>query len=119
MHVEETETHALRLRMILDRHTREPDPIKSKVVGALLEEAEDMINEADRDAVRDAALVAAAQCVEHFEIAAYGTARHFARVLGRDEDAALLDQTLQEEGRTDHRLTAIAERINPAARKAA
>ena len=119
MHIEETEGHSQRLRAILGGGTKEGSPIKSRVASALIDEAEDMINEADHDAVRDAALIAAAQCIEHYEIAAYGTVRHFARVLGRAEDAALLDQTLQEEGRTDHRLTAIAERINPAARKAA
>ena len=119
MHVEETEDHSRRLRTILGRRTKDGDPIKSRVASALIDEAEDMINEADHDAVRDVALIAAAQCIEHYEIAAYGSVRHFARVLGRDDDAAMLDQTLQEEGRADHRLTAIAERINPSARKAA
>jgi len=120
MHVEETETQASRLRTILGRLTGKSDDLeKNKVVEALIDDAEDMIKEADHEAVRDVALIAAAQCLEHYEIAAYGTVRHFARVLGHDEDAALLDQTLQEEGRTDHRLTSIAERVNPAARKAA
>ncbi len=120
MHVEETEAHAMRLRTILGRVTGKPgDLVKNRVVVALLDEAEDMIEEADHEPVRDAALIGAAQCVEHYEIAAYGTVRHFARVLGRDEDAALFDQTLQEEGRTDHQLTNIAERVNPAAGKAA
>lgn len=119
MHVEETEVQAMRLRTILGRMAVKAEPVKNKAVEALLAEAEDVIDEADHDAIRDAALIATAQCVEHYEIAAYGALRHFARVLGRDEDAALLDQTIQEEGRADQRLTSIAERVNPTAKKAA
>ena len=64
-------------------------------------------------------LAGPAQRIEHYEIAAYGAARHFAHVLGLDSDAELLNQTIHEEGHADHLLTSIADRMNPIARKAA
>lgn len=118
-HVEETEKQAARLRTILEALPGDHDPIKCKVVSALIDEAEDMIEDSDHDHVRDAALIAAAQRIEHYEIAGYGAVRHFARVLKRDQDVTLLSQTIDEEGNADHRLTGIAERVNPTARKAA
>jgi ferritin-like metal-binding protein YciE len=118
-HQRETEAQALRLRTILDPLAGDVDLIKCKVIGALIDEAEDMIQEADHDPVRDAALIAAAQRVEHYEIAAYGAVQHFARVLGREEDATLLQQTAEEEKHADRLLSGISERINPLARKAA
>jgi len=114
----ETEVHANRLRDVLTS-TGSTAPLKCKVIFALFDEVEDLLKGASHDAVRDALLIAAAQRIEHYEIAAYGTVRQFARVLGRDSDAGILDQTIQEEGRADHRLTSIAERINPTAKKAA
>jgi ferritin-like metal-binding protein YciE len=71
------------------------------------------------EALRDAALIAAAQRVEHYEIAAYGAVRQWAHILGKNEQAALLDQTIKEEGHADHLLTGIASRINVEADKAA
>jgi ferritin-like metal-binding protein YciE len=66
-----------------------------------------------RDAfVKDAALIAAAQRIEHYEIAAYGAIRQFARVLGESSAAEILDKTIKEEGHADHLLTTIAERVN-------
>jgi ferritin-like metal-binding protein YciE len=74
------------------------------------------MKDAEDDAVRDAGMIAAAQRVEHYEIAAYGTARTYARMLGNDEAARLLQQTLDEEGETDKKLTQLAEsRVNPQA----
>src|ERR1700753_2168637 len=93
-HVLETEAHASRLRGILEHNPGETDLVKCKVMEALIAEAEDMIEDADHDSVRDAALIAAAQRVEHYEIAAYGTLRHFAHVLGRHDDAEVLSQTM-------------------------
>jgi ferritin-like metal-binding protein YciE len=75
----------------------------------LIKEGEDMINAEGDSAVRDAALIAAAQRVEHYEIAGYGSARTFAEQLGKAEAANLLQQTLNEEGETDKRLTQIAQ----------
>ncbi|HTX75951.1 MAG TPA: DUF892 family protein [Terracidiphilus sp.] len=124
-HLEETEEHIRRLERILgEEHRRNPaadatGPVKCKPIGALTTEAEEMIIDA-RDAwVRDAALIAAAQRVEHYEIAAYGTLRQWALLLGETAAAELLDQTLKEEGHADHLLTSIAERVNPKAKKAA
>lgn len=118
-HLRETEVHANRVRDILKEVTDAPSPEKCTVLYALFDEAEDMIRGAMHDQVRDAMVIAGAQRIEHYEIAAYGALRQFARVLGRENEARMLDQTLEEEGRADHRLTHIAERINPTAQKAA
>jgi ferritin-like metal-binding protein YciE len=75
----------------------------------LIQEGEEMVNAKGDSAVRDAALIAAAQRVEHYEIASYGTARAFARQLGLNEPAQLLDATLHEEEHADKKLTEIAE----------
>jgi ferritin-like metal-binding protein YciE len=118
-HQQETVIHADRLRDILSHTVEGVDPLKCKVIYALFDEAEDLLKGVSQEAVRHALLIAAAQRIEHYEIAAYGTVRQFASVLGHDEDAQKLDQTIREEGRADHRLTRIAERINPTAKKVA
>jgi ferritin-like metal-binding protein YciE len=118
-HLQETEEQVDRLEEILLEATGESKSIKCKVLPALVEEAEDMIKDASDESVRDAALIAAAQRVEHYEIAAYGAVRHFARILGETAQAQLLDQTIKEEGNADHLLTEIANRVNPYAQKAA
>jgi ferritin-like metal-binding protein YciE len=82
----------------------------------LLKEGAEMIKEDAEDDVRDAGLISAAQRVEHYEIAGYGTARTYAKLLGDNKGAKLLQQTLDEEGATDKKLTQLAERINVAAR---
>jgi ferritin-like metal-binding protein YciE len=86
----------------------------------LLKEGQKVLGkQADPD-VKDAAIIAAAQKVEHYEIAAYGTARTYAKMLGDMEAALLLEQTLDEEGQTDQRLTKLAEyHVNPKAASAA
>ena len=84
----------------------------------LLEEGKEIMSEVEDEELLDAGLIGAAQRVEHYEIAGYGTARTFARELGYEEHAKILQQTLDEEGETDHRLTAIAEgRVNRDAEK--
>lgn len=124
-HLQETEVHVNRLEEILykaktaDNAITSTGPVKCKGVESLIEEAEDMILDARAAYVRDAALIAAAQRVEHYEIAAYGAVRHFAHVLGEASAEEILDKTIKEEGHADHLLTSIAERINPAATKAA
>jgi ferritin-like metal-binding protein YciE len=118
-HLEETEVQVNRLEEILQEATGDASAIKCKVLAALVEEAEDMIKDASDESVRDAALIAAAQRVEHYEIAAYGAVRHFAQILGETEQAQLLDETIKEEGHADHLLTEIANRVNPYAEKAA
>ena len=78
----------------------------------LVEEGEEAIEAKAPPAIRDAYLIGAAQRVEHYEIAAYGTARSFAETIGEDEVAELLQETLDEEGETDKKLTTIAAAVN-------
>lgn len=118
-HLQETQVHVIRLEQILREATGEAKSIKCKVIPALVEETEDMILDSSDESVRDAVLIAAAQRVEHYEIAAYGAVRHFAQLLEEASQAELLDQTIKEEGHADHLLTEIAGRVNPYAGKAA
>jgi ferritin-like metal-binding protein YciE len=118
-HLQETNVHVTRLQNILREETRDVEAETCKVLKALVTEAEDMIKDAKDDAVRDAALIAAAQRVEHYEIAVYGAVRQWAVILGKNQQAGLLDQTIKEEGHADHLLTEIASRINVEADKAA
>src|SRR5436305_795791 len=82
---------------------------KCEGMQGLLEEGEDIISEFPESPARDAALIAAAQKVEHYEISAYGSARTFAKILGQDGAAELLEETLEEEKTADEKLTEIAE----------
>jgi ferritin-like metal-binding protein YciE len=77
----------------------------------LIEEGEELVEEGEPSAVLDAGLIGAAQKVEHYEMAGYGTARTFANILGHDEAAQLLQQTLDEEKETDLKLTELAESV--------
>jgi ferritin-like metal-binding protein YciE len=119
IHKDETEQQVLRLEQILTAATGSAKLIKCKAVHALIDEGEDMLLDARNDAVRDVALIASAQRIEHFEIAAYGAVRRFAEILGDSAAATLLTQTIDEEGNADQVLTAIAERLNLDARQAA
>ena len=116
---QQTEAHAARLKDILGRTTDEADPLKCKVIYALFDEADDLLKGASQEGVRNALIITAAQRIEHYKIAAYGAVRQYARVLGCDDDARILDKTMQEEKQSDRQLTSMAERINPAAKKAA
>jgi ferritin-like metal-binding protein YciE len=118
-HLQETNVHVTRLQDILREETKDVEAETCKVLKALVTEAEDMMKDAKNETVRDAALIAAAQRVEHYEIAAYGSVRQWALVLGKNGQATLLDQTIKEEGHADHLLTEIASRINVEALKAA
>jgi len=108
-----TDEHVRRLETIFDELGRKPGGKKCKGMEGLIEEGRELLEEdADPD-VRDAALIGAAQRVEHYEIAGYGTARTYARQLGFNNHVELLQRTLDEEGQTDERLTKLAEgRIN-------
>lgn len=118
-HMQETRLHVQRLEEILGEEAGEAKNAKCKVMAALATEAEDMVKDAADDSVRDAALISAAQRVEHYEIACYGAVRRWAQVLGERQHAELLDKTIKEEGHADHLLTEIAGRVNPYAEKAA
>jgi ferritin-like metal-binding protein YciE len=100
--VQRLQTIATELGVEIDGHT-------CKGMEGLLKEGQDVIEANADPAARDAALIGAAQRVEHYEIAGYGTARTYARMLGHDNAAELLQTTLSEEGSTDHRLTRLAE----------
>jgi ferritin-like metal-binding protein YciE len=114
-HLQQTEKHIERLESVFQHRGLEPErEICEAMVGLLKEGSEVVSARGDHD-VLDAALIAAAQRVEHYEISGYGTARAFARQLNDEYSAELLDQTLDEEKQTDHQLTEIAEEaVNPA-----
>ena len=115
-HLEVTRMQVERLDKIFERLERSPRGKKCKGMEGLLEEGKEMMEEDMEPEVRDAALISAAQRVEHYEIAGYGTVRTYARLLGEEEDARLLQKTLDEEGETDKKLTLLAESsINVAA----
>lgn len=109
MHRSQTEEQVRRLEQIFDSLDHQPGGQKCRGMEGLIEEGEEVMSDADSDDVRDAGMIAAAQRVEHYEIAAYGTARTYARMLGNDDAARLLQQTLDEEGETDKKLTSLAE----------
>jgi ferritin-like metal-binding protein YciE len=108
-----TEEQVRRLDTIFDELGEKPQGQKCKGMEGLIEEGKEMLKEKADPDVRDAGLIAAAQRVEHYEIAAYGTARTYAKQLGLDNHVELLQRTLDEEGQTDQRLSKLAEsRIN-------
>ena len=114
-HLEETKGHVERLEeafRLLDQ------PIKKKTCVAmkgLVKEGSEVVSHNDLSFTRDALLIGAAQRVEHYEMAAYGTARALAETLGQDAVADLLQQTLDEEGAADKKLSDVATQVNPAA----
>ena len=118
-HLQETKGHVARLEQILNQATGSVDSKKSKGMAALITEGEDVIKDAADNSVRDVGIIAAAQKVEHYEMAAYGTVRTFAEILGHDAQAALLDQTLEEEKHADSVLTQISDTANTRADRAA
>ena len=108
-HLEQTEQHVQRLEEIFEQLGMPARGKKCIGMQNLLKEGQEMIDDAEEDATRDAVMIAAAQKVEHYEIAGYGTVRTWANLLGNDDIAALLEETLDEEKETDQRLTSIAE----------
>ena len=115
-HEAQTRQHVQRLEQIFHRLGKSPQRETCEAMKGLIKEGEEMMGAKGDNAVRDAALIAAAQRVEHYEIAGYGTVRTCAQRLGLTDVAQTLQQTLDEEGATDKRLTAIAETsVNPQA----
>jgi len=115
-HLQETEVQIERLEEIFTKIGKQPERVKCAAMVGLLAEGDEMLDATGDLDVLDAALIATAQRVEHYEIAVYGTARTFARRLGNSYVAELLQQTLDEEGGADKKLTYIAEKnVNPAA----
>jgi ferritin-like metal-binding protein YciE len=117
-HLEQTKEHAVRLEQILKSHDETTRGPKCQGMEGVLKEGAEMIEEQGDDEVRDAGLIAAAQRVEHYEMAGYGSARAYAELLGDNKGAKLLQKTLTEESDTDKKLTTLAMSvINVAANK--
>ena len=110
-HFEQTKEHVNRLEQIFEKLDAKAKGKKCKAMEGLIEEGKEVMDEDAVPPVMDAAIISAAQRVEHYEIAGYGCARTYARTLGEDEAAELLQQTLDEEGETDKKLTELAENI--------
>ncbi|MGJ8634298.1 MAG: ferritin-like domain-containing protein [Luteolibacter sp.] len=110
-HLEETKTQLSRLEKIFEGIDFQPGGHKCVAMAGLIEEGEEMCKADANDHVRDAGLIACAQRVEHYEIAAYGTAVALAEKLGHQDVADTLRKTLEEEGKTDRDLSHLAHRI--------
>ncbi len=110
-HLKQTEGQVQRLERVFGAIGEKPKGKTCKGMQGLIEEGKEKMSEDIEDDVLDAALIAAAQKVEHYEIAAYGTLRAYAEMLGNQQAAKLLQQTLDEEGETDKKLTALAEQL--------
>ncbi len=110
-HEEQTRQHVQRLEQIFSMLGTRPEEKKCKGMEGIIEEGKEVMKEHEDSDVLDAALIAAAQRVEHYEMAAYGCVRTYANVLGLGDQQELLQQTLNEEGSTDHRLTQIADEV--------
>ena len=111
-HLRQTEEHVQRLETIFSELEESPKGKKCVGMEGLIKEGKEMIEEEDESAERDAGLITKAQHVEHYEIAGYGTVRTYAKLLGEEQAAELLEQTLEEEKETDQKLTQLAEEIN-------
>ena len=108
-HLEQTKKHAQRLEQILESHRETTRGPKCKGMEGVIAEGDEMIKEDAEDEVKDAGLIAAAQRVEHYEMAGYGCARTYAELLGDTKGAKLLQQTLEEEKATDEKLSDLAK----------
>jgi ferritin-like metal-binding protein YciE len=113
-HLEKTKEHARRIETIFEKMGEKAKGQKCKAMEGLVKEGGEVIKEDMEDGVKDAALIAAAQRVEHYEMAGYGCVRTYASLLGDNDAAALLEKTLQEEKEADETLGGIAEQINVA-----
>lgn len=111
-HLEQTKTQTGRLQQVFELLEEEPKGTPCKAMAGLLAEAKEVIGECEDDDVRDAAMIGAAQKIEHYEIALYGTLKSFASLLDEDEVANLLDETLTEEKETDQVLSELAGEVN-------
>jgi ferritin-like metal-binding protein YciE len=117
-HLEQTKGHVQRLEQVFESLGESPKGKKCKAMQGLVEEGAEVMGEDFEGALMDAALIGAAQRVEHYEIAAYGTVCAFAEELGETEQASLLTETLEEEKETDEKLTELAQQINSEANNA-
>jgi len=111
-HLEQTKCHVQRLEKVFQSLEESPKGKKCKGMEGLIEEGAEVMEEDFEGSLMDAALIGAAQRVEHYEIAAYGTVCAFAKELGETKQASLLTETLEEEKETDEKLTELAQQIN-------
>jgi ferritin-like metal-binding protein YciE len=109
-HLGETKNHVQRLEQVFRMHGVEAKGVNCPAIDGIIEEAEDIAGEVDDKNVLDAALIAAAQAVEHYEITRYGSLVAWAKQLGRQDSATVLQNNLDEEKATDAKLTSLAER---------
>jgi len=110
-HLQETEGHVTRLERIFSELNKKAKSKTCDAMKGMIAESEDVMSNIDQSPLRDAGLIAEANRVEHYEIAAYGSARTFAKMLGLDSAVILLDQTLKEEKEADAKLTRLAETV--------
>lgn len=119
-HKEESEGHIERLQKVFEIIGKRAQGKTCEAIEGIIAEGEEILDEFKGTSAIDAGLISAAQAVEHYEIARYGTLKRWAETLGHSDAAKLLEETLQEESRTDETLSALAENTaNPAAMKAA
>jgi ferritin-like metal-binding protein YciE len=118
-HLQETIGHVERLEQIFDTLGKTARGKLCHGMQGVLEEGSEVVEETEKGGVRDAALISAAQRVEHYEMAAYGCVREYANLLGQKEVVDLLEKTLEEEKAADKKLGSIAEQVNSGAMKAA
>jgi ferritin-like metal-binding protein YciE len=111
-HLKQTETHVERLQQVCEELNVSPKGKKCKAMEGLIHEGAEIIKEEADPEAKDAALISAAQKVEHYEIAGYGCVRTYAELMGHKNAAGLLQKTLDEEGETDKTLTKLAMKIN-------
>ena len=115
-HLEQTKGHVERLEELFEQRDESPKGKPCKAMKGLIEEGSEILKEEGEDSVLDAGLIVAAQKVEHYEIASYGSVRTFANLLGKDDEAELLQATLDEERETNEILNQLAETVvNPEA----
>jgi ferritin-like metal-binding protein YciE len=117
-HLQETEGHVQRLETIFKHLKESPKGKTCEGMKGLLKEGDERVKEGGEPEVLDAGLISAAQRVEHYEIAAYGSARTYAELLGESEIVRLLEKTLEEEKAADQKLTKVAKKVNVKAQAA-
>jgi len=118
LHLEETKNHVTRLEQIFDRLNESPKGKTCEGMKGLLKEGEERVGDGGESEVLDAGIIADAQRVEHYEIAAYGSARTYAELLGEREAVRLLSETLEEEKAADAKLNQVARKVNVGAKAA-
>jgi ferritin-like metal-binding protein YciE len=108
-HLEETRNHVQRVEQVFERHGVEPESVNCPAIKGIIKEADEIAGEVEEKNVLDAAIIAAAQAVEHYEMTRYGSLIAWAKQLGRSDCASVLAQNLEEEREADKKLTQIAE----------